>query len=287
MVLSVLLPLALGCIMLVLGLSLVPADFTRLFMRPWAVSIGLLGQVALMPTLAYGLVTAMGLSGEMAVGAMILAACPGGVSSGLLTLLARGDTALSISLTAISSLIAALTLPLIVGVSMQVFMAQSIAVDIPVGSMVRSVFLLTTVPVVLGMCFRHFKPALTARIEAPAQKVATTLFVLIVIATFVGQREVLLANLPSVGPAMALLNIAAMAVGFSLAAVSGLERPGRIAVAMECGLQNAGLGIFVAATVLQLPALAVPSVVYALLMNFGAIAFVVWMRRTRQASLVA
>jgi BASS family bile acid:Na+ symporter len=109
--------------------------------------------------------------------------------------------------------------------------------------------------------------------------VATTLFVLIVIATFVSQRAVLVEHLPSVGPAMLMLNLLAMSLGFGLAALSGLQRRGRIAVAMESGLQNAALGIFVSASVLQAPALAVPSVVYALLMNFGAIGFVLLMRR--------
>lgn len=279
MIVDLLLPLALGSIMFVLGLSLVPADFLRVLARPKAMAIGLMAQVLLLPLLAYAVVLSLGLPGEMAVGAMILAACPGGASSGLLTHLARGDTALSISLTAVSSVAAVLTLPLIVDFSLQHFLAQSAQIEIPVGRMVRGVFLLTTVPVALGMSLRYFKPALTARIEAPAGKVATLLFVLIVLATFIAQRTVLLEHLPSVGPAMALLNLLTMSVGFALAALIGLERRGRIAVAMECGLQNAALGIFVAATVLKAPALAVPSVVYALLMNFGAIAVVLLMRR--------
>lgn len=279
MIVDLLLPLALGSIMFVLGLGLVPADFLRVLARPKAMAVGLVAQVLLLPLLAYAVVRGLGLPGEMAVGAMILAACPGGASSGLLTHLARGDTALSISLTAVSSVAAVLTLPLIVDFSLQHFLAQSVAIEIPVGRMVRGVFLLTTVPVVLGMSLRYFKPALTARIEAPAGKVATLLFVLIVLATFIGQRAVLLEHLSSVGPAMALLNLLTMGVGFALAAAIGLERRGRIAVAMECGLQNAALGIFVAATVLKAPALAVPSVVYALLMNFGAIAVVLLMRR--------
>lgn len=279
MIVQVLLPLALGSIMFVLGLSLVPADFLRIFTRPLAMGCGLLGQVVLVPLLAYAVVRGLGLSGPMAVGIMILAACPGGASSGLLTLLARGDTALSISLTAISSLLAVATLPLLVDFSLQEFLARTGRVDIPVAGMVRGVFLLTTVPVALGMALRHFRPVFTARIEAGAGKVATLIFVLIVVATFVGQRGVLLENLPSVGPAMALLNLLTMAVGFGLAALTGLDRGGRIAVAMECGLQNAGLGIFVAATVLGIAELAVPSVVYALLMNAGAIALVFLMRR--------
>ncbi|MCF8151231.1 MAG: bile acid:sodium symporter family protein [Burkholderiaceae bacterium] len=279
MILDLLLPLALACIMFTLGIGLVPDDFLRLFAQPRAMAVGLVGQLVLVPALAWSLVLVLGLPAEMAIGVMILAACPGGVSSGLLTLLARGETALSISLTAISSVAAVVTLPWIVAAAMQHFSGQMLAMEIPVGRMVRGMFLLTTVPVVLGMSLRHLRPAFTRRIELAAGRVATSLFVLIVIATFVSQRAVLVEHLPSVGPAMLMLNLLAMSLGFGLAAVSGLQSRGRIAVAMESGLQNAALGIFVAASVLQAPALAVPSVVYALLMNFGAIGFVLLMRR--------
>jgi BASS family bile acid:Na+ symporter len=145
--------------------------------------------------------------------------------------------------------------------------------------MVRGVFFLTTVPVALGMTLRHLKPVLAERLTPAMSNLSTVLFVLIVVATFVGQREVLLTHLPTIGPAMLLLNLLTMAVGFGLAASSGLATSGRTAVAMECGLQNAGLGIFVSLTVLQVPALAIPSVVYALLMNVGAVALVFLMRR--------
>jgi len=169
----------------------------------------------------------------------------------------------------------------VVGFTLQSFAFTSTSIDLPVGRMVRSVFLLTTVPVVLGMGLRHLRPQWAARIEQPAGRLATILFVLIVIATFFGQREVLLANLPQIGPAILALNILIMAAGFGLVRVAQLTQRDAIAVAMECGLQNAALGIFVAAGLLQRPDLAVPSVVYALLMNVGAIAFVFLMRRQR------
>ncbi|MBI5901270.1 MAG: bile acid:sodium symporter family protein [Rhodocyclales bacterium] len=261
-----------------LGLTLVVADFRRVFLRPRAMLLGFVGQIFLVPLAALVMTLAFGLGGEMAVGLMILAACPGGVSSGLLTHLARGDTALSISLTAVTSILAVLTVPLVVDASMQHFMHAGARVEFPLGSMVRGVFLLTTVPVVLGMGLRAWRPGVAARIERPAGRLATALFVLIVLATFFSQRQVLLDNLGRVGPAAMLLNLAVIAGGFALAATGGLGRPGRIAVATECGLQNAGLGIFIAAGVLHSPAMAVPSVVYALLMNLGAIAFVFLMR---------
>lgn len=278
-VVELFLPLALGFIMFALGLTLVVDDFRRLLTRPKAVLAGLVGQVLVVPAAAWGIALAWGLPAEMAVGLMILAACPGGVSSGLLTHLARGDTALSITLTAITSVAAVATVPFVVDLSLRQFMNSGASIEFPLASMVRGVFLLTTVPVVLGMGLRAWRPAFATRIEAAAGRIATFLFVLIVLATFVSQRQVLAENLGSLGPAAAVLNLLVIGAGFALAAAAGLERRDRIAVATECGLQNAGLGIFIASALLQSPAMTVPSVVYALVMNIGAIAFVALMRR--------
>lgn len=286
MVIDLFLPLALAFIMFSLGITLVPDDFLRVFSRPRAIGIGLIGQMLLLPLLAFALLKLSPLSGEMAVGVMILAACPGGVSSGLLTLLARGDTALSISLTALSSVAALLSLPLILDFSLTHFLGASALVTMPLGRTVGGVFLLTALPVTLGMSLRHFRPRLADRLDKPLGRLATLLFLLIVIATFLGQREVLLQNLPSLGPLLFALNLLTMAAGYGAAAAFKLERAGCIAVAMECGLQNAALGIFVASALLKVPALAVPSIVYALLMNLGALALVLGLRR-RQAQLAA
>lgn len=277
-VVELLLPLALAFIMFSLGLTLVVDDFKRVLTRPKAMLIGLVGQMVLVPVFAFTIALTWGLAPEMAVGLMILAACPGGVSAGLLTHLARGDTALSISLTAVTSVAAVITVPFVVDLSMQQFMRTAVSVDFPLLKMVRGVFLLTTVPVVLGMSLKAWRPELALRIERPAGRLATALFVLIVLATFFSQRQVLIDNLGSVGPAAMLLNLMVIAASFALAGAVGLVRRDRIAVATECGLQNAGLGIFIASSVMQSPAMTVPSVVYALLMNLGAIGFVILMR---------
>ncbi|MBI5107853.1 MAG: bile acid:sodium symporter family protein [Rhodocyclales bacterium] len=277
-VVEVLLPLALAFIMLSLGLTLVVDDFKRVFTRPKAMVVGLAGQMLVVPLFAFSIALAWRLPPDMAVGLMILAACPGGVSSGLLTHLARGDTALSISLTAVTSIAAVISVPFVVDLSMRQFMQTAVSVDFPLLKMVRGVFLLTTVPVVLGMSLKAWRPLLAQRLERPAGQLATGLFVLIVLATFFSQRQVLIDNLRSIGPAAMLLNLLVIASGFGLAAVVGLGRRDRVAVATECGLQNAGLGIFIAASVMQSPAMTVPSVVYALLMNAGAIGFVFLMR---------
>ncbi len=276
---AVLLPLALAFIMLYLGSTLQLADFRAVLRRPRALGVGLAGQMLLLPALGWGVATASGLDPVMAVGLMVLAACPGGVSSGLLTHLAEGDVALSIALTALTSIAAMLTLPLLLDASLRHFLGSGLEVQLPLGGMVRSVFLLTTLPVLLGMGLRAWRPRWVARTEPLARRLSTGLFLAIVLATFWSQREVLLANLGRIGAACALLDAAVLAGAWGLARSAGLQRRDRIAVATECGLQNSALGIFVCVELLRQPAMAVPSVVYALLMNVGAIAFVLLMRR--------
>lgn len=280
-IVDVLLPLALGFIMFSLGLTLTPSDFTRVFKRPQAMAAGLLGQVALMPLLGFASATLWGLPPDMACGLMLVAACPGGASSGLITHLARGDTALSISLTAVTSVAAVATLPFVLDLSLRHFTGSGVAGEMPIGRMVRGVFFLTTVPVALGMLLKWRRPPFTARILRATERAATALFLLIVIATFASQRQTLADNLAAVGPAALSLNLAAMAAAFGVAALAGLGRRDRIAIVIECSLHNAAVGIFIAATVLQTPRMTVPSVVYALLMNLSAILLVLLIRRQR------
>lgn len=277
-VVDVLLPLALAFIMFALGLTLELGDFKRVFARPRAVLVGLVAQVLLIPALAFTVAVVLGLSAPMAAGLMILAACPGGVSAGLITHLARGETALSISLTGITSVAAIASVPVVIDASLQHFTGGGSAVDLPVARLVRGVFVLTTLPVALGMALRHWRRALAQRLERGAGRVATLFFVAIVVATFVSQQQAIIDNLRAVGPAAALLNLGAMALGGGLAALAGLSTRDRIAIASECGLQNAALGIYIATQVLARPELAIASVVYALLMNLSAIALIGWVR---------
>ena len=269
-----LLPISLAFIMFSLGVSLQPADFLRVFSRPRAIGIGLFAQIICLPALAFLLLETLGVGGEMAVGVMILAACPGGVSAGLLTLLAGGETALSISLTALTSLIVIITLPLITGFATGHFAENEVTLNMSLIRTGGGVFLMTFLPVTLGMLVRHYRHEFAMRREKLLARIATVLFLLIVLLTFVTQREAIMQHLPTLGPLLILVNLLVMGLGFAAGGLSGLERPGRIAIAMECGLQNAALGIFVANNLLQAPALAAPSVVYAFLMNFSALALV-------------
>jgi BASS family bile acid:Na+ symporter len=278
-VVNTLLPAALAIIMFAVGITLVPADFTRLLAQPKAVIAGLLGQIVVLPAAAWTLALAWRLPPEMAAGLMIVAACPGGASSALIAHLARGSAALSVTLTVVTSLAALVTMPLVVQAGVGLFLAHDGPTQFSVGGVVRGVFVIATVPVAAGMLLRAWRPRLIARIERPLGRIATGLFVAIVIATFVGQRESLLANLPTVGPAAATLNVIMMAAGIALGRAFAVGRRDAIAIAADCGLHNAALGIFVATTVFQAPVLAVPSVVYALVMNVGAFGLIAFGRR--------
>lgn len=275
-----LLPLALAFIMFYLGLTLVVADFRQVARRPKALGIGLVAQVLLVPVAGLAVAQLSGLDPVMAVGLMVLAASPSGVSSGLLTHLAQGDTALAISLTAVTSLASVLTLPLVVGGAYQYFMASHLAVQLPVAAMVKGIFVLTTLPVVLGMVLRWRFASVVQRAEPIIGKVTTALFILIVLNTFWDQRQVLLNNFPTLGPAVVVLNVLILGGAYALSCATGLNRRDRIAVITECGLKNSALGIVVSLQWLHQAAMSAPSVVYALSMNAFALTFVVLMRKT-------
>lgn len=282
-----LLPGALAIIMFYLGLTLRVDDFRRVLQSPRALVAGLIGQMLMLPLLGLMVAWATNLDPVMAVGLMVLAACPGGVSSGLLTHLARGDVALSISLTVVTSVAAVITLPLLVDGSMRLFMVSGSGIEFSLAGMVSRIFLLTTVPVLSGMALRAWLPLLVTRMEPLAGRIATSLFMLIVLATFWDQRQVLFEHLPTIGPATLLLNVLILLGAWLLGRQLGLARRGRIAVVTECGLQNSALGIYVSVELLRSPAMSVPSVVYALLMNGGALVFVLLMRTRFTASAKA
>ena len=274
---QILLPIGLAFIMFSLGLSLKVADFRRALGRPQAVMLGLLAQIVLLPLTAFLIAKAMALSPEAAVGLMILAACPGGVTAGMVTYLARGDTALSISLSAITSLIAFLTVPLVVGAGLVYFMQTDTAVDVPTGQLIGGLFVVTLLPVGLGLWLSE-SGRLTAASRQVVHKAATTVFLLIVAFTFFNQWPAITHHLPALGPACLSLNLITMLTGVGLGTIAGLPGNQRVALAMECGIQNSALGITLALSLLSQPALAVPSVIYAVLMNASAITVILWRR---------
>ena len=273
-VLSTLLPAGLAFIMFALGLKLGLDDFRRVLTYPTAVGLGLAAQTLLLPLTAFGIATLFELPPVAAVGLMILAACPGGVTAAMITDLSRGDTALSVTLTACTSLLSFITVPIIVGFSLQHFLGQAAPVEYPMGQAIGSLFLITLLPVGVGLAINQagwLAPAVAKAIG----RLATAVFLAIVFVTFYTEWPSITAHFTRVGPAILVLNVATMATGALLGLVGRLPTAGRIALAVECGIQNSALGITVAVSLLSVSGLAVPSVIYAFLMNITALGLIV------------
>ena len=273
-VISTLLPAGLAFIMFALGLKLSVADFRRVLTYPVAVGLGLIAQTLLLPLTAFGITALFDLQPQTAVGLMILAACPGGVTAAMLTDLSRGDTCLSITLTACTSLLSFISVPIIVGFSLQHFLGQAAPVDYPMGQAIGRLFLITLVPVAAGLLFNQ-AGWLTPAVARVIGRLATAVFLMIVFVTFFTEWPSITAHFATVGPAILLLNVTTMATGALLGVVGRLPTAGRIALAVECGIQNSALGITVAVSLLSVSGLAVPSVIYAFLMNMTALALVI------------
>ena len=270
MITKILLPMGLAFIMFAMGLALVTDDFRRVVRHPVAMTFGLVSQMLLLPLIAFGLVATLPLEPEIAMGLIILSAVPGGITSNLLTHVANGDTALSVSLTAVTSLAGVISVPFIVNLGLTWFTGATEIVPLPVGKMVIGVFVISTLPLLLGMLIRHRWPERAVALEPRARRLAVFLFVLIVLATFMGQWGSISANFIHVGPAVIALNVATMAVAFVGARLLQLDHRQGVAITLECGLQNAAMGIFVAATLLANTTMVIPSIIYALVMNVSA-----------------
>lgn len=276
------LPLALAIIMFGMGLSLTPGDFKRILVYPKAVAIGLVNQLILLPLVAFGLILLFGLQGEAAVGLMILAACPGGATSNLITHLAKGDAALSITLTGFSSLITVLTIPFVVNFSLDYFMTGGTVPQLNIVETIVTVLLITVIPVALGMAILKRAPALAARMDRPFRSISVVFFVLIVLAAVFKEKDHILQYFLDAGATALALNVGMLAIGFFSARLLGLGRKQSISISVESGIQNATLGITVAATLLSNSALTIPSVIYGLLM-FGTAGVVIFLAGSRKS----
>lgn len=246
--LSIGLPLSLAFIMFSLGLGLTGADFARVLKAPRAVLTGAAAQVLVLPITAFAILAVAPLDPALSVGVMILAFCPGGVTTNMLTRLAGGDLALSITLTAVVSLVSVLTVPPLVALSAAHFMGAD-APDIAVGPLALTMFAITTVPVLAGMAMRRFAPGVTARIDRPAFILAAILFALILAAALAANWGLFVDNLSTLGPILIGMNVALLFLGAGMARLAGLPRDQRAAIAIEAGVQNGTVGITVGSIV--------------------------------------
>jgi len=257
--------------MLTMGLTLVPGDFRRVLAYPKAVAVGIFTQVVVIPASAFTLLWIWPVDPALAVGIMIIAACPGGVTSNLLTHLARGDTALSISLTALVSLGSVITMPVVVNIALRMYSGAQSSMPLPIGGMIVAIALVTTVPVMIGMTLRGFAPEVTRRHYPVARRIAVGLFILIVAGTFASYWRHFAEHFADIGPVVLVLNVTAICVGYFLPRPFGVRDTAvRTAISMECGMQNAAVGIFVAATLIGHTDMVIPSTLYAFVMNVTA-----------------
>ena len=275
------LPVALFAILFGMGLSLVPDDFRRVILKPKAKIVGLSCQLLMLPVVAFVLAWLFRLPGELAVGLMVLAACPGGATSNVLTHLAKGDTALSVSLTAVSSMVCVFTIPWIVGWSMNWFMGGGASVALPFWKTLGQLTLVTILPILCGMAVRRARPALAMRMERPAN-VFSLVFLVIIIAAAVAREKDLGHQFVTAGPVAVTLNILTMALAYAAGWLTGLTKPQRTTISIEAGIQNGTLALGITLGLLDSARIAMPSVVYCLFMFFTGALIVAWSRRSRR-----
>ena len=275
---DVILPLALAFIMFTLGLGLTFSDFARVAKMPKNFLIGLVSQLVFLPLVALIIVFVWPLQPELAIGLILIAAAPGGVTSNILTSFAKGDVALSISLTAVMSLLSVISVPLVLGISMGLISNNSLG-SISLTSIAISMFLIVTLPVLLGMIFRASLSYLTKRIEKIAKILSTALFVLVLIGAILAERQNLLEYFAQTGLVVLILNILMMTIAYYWAKLFSSGRPQLKAISLECGLQNGTLAIFVGTSVFGGGLYIVPAATYSVIMYLTSLIFIYFIRK--------
>ena len=280
---NVALPLSLVIIMLSLGIGLTLNDFKRVLKRPHAFGLGAGAQIVFVPLIAYLLILAFGITSELAVGVMLLSLCPGGATTNIIAKVAKGDVALSVSLTAVVSLLSILTVPFVAAWSVIHFMGAE-APEVTITGLALAVFVITTLPVLLGMAIRHFKPAFSIRVEPAFSLIGVALFALIVVAALISGWQTFMANIATLGPILVTLSLSLLVMGFFVAKFSGLERNEVKSISIEVGLQNATVGIALASIISTqsdgFSDIGLPSAVYGIVMYIVVAPFVLWYRKT-------
>ena len=282
MIVDILLPLSLVFIMFTLGLGLTFNDFSNVVREPKAFGVGILNQMILLPIVAFGIILLSGLSSEMAVGIMILACCPGGVTSNIITKLSRGDTALSISYTAVISILSVITLPIITGLSMNYFMGAD-APPFNILSLGLTMFFITAIPVGIGLLVKLNFGFFANLFEPIATKISTFLFIIIVLGALASEWELFINNIFILGPSMVILIIIMLTIGYQSSKWFNMNRERSITISIESGIQNATVGITIGNLIMNsetgLSPLSLPSGVYGILMYFVCLPFVFWLIR--------
>ena len=272
-------PVALALIMLGLGASLTIKDFTRVFQNPKEFFVGLICQLIVLPVIAYLLVIILKTPIELALGVMLIAAAPGGVTSNVLTKFANGDVALSISLTAFSSLISIVSVPYIVFLSIELFDISYIEKEISMIGISLKMFFVVTVPVIIGMIIRRIANEFIIKNMKIIQKLSIALFVIVFIAIYIEEWDSIVMFLTKAGIIAFTLNVVMMIVGFYTAKFFASGVAQQRCISLECGLQNGTLAVFVGTQLFNDMTYMVPTAAYALIMMTTSVLFVLFLRK--------
>ncbi len=271
---QVLLPLALFIIMLGMGLSLTLNDFRNVVLFPKAVGVGLILKLLFIPALTFGMLFLIPLQPELAVGFVLLAACPGGATTNLITHLAKGDVALSISLTAIASVITVFTIPILVDIGMLQFMGEGQMIELPFFKTILQILVITILPVGIGMLIHKRSPRLSHKADKPVKILSALFLVLIIAAVLIKERTNVVEFFIKAGPLSLLLNLLGMLSGYYITKAITKNKARAIAVGIEVGIVNGTLGIAIAAGILENSVMTIPAAIYSIIMFPGAMLLV-------------
>ncbi|PAV25189.1 bile acid:sodium symporter [Tamilnaduibacter salinus] len=273
------LPISLFIIMVGIGMTLTVRDFRQLAIYPRGIIVGSIAQIVGMPLLAVLIIALMGPTPAIAVGLVIIAACPGGTTSNLFVMLSKGNVALSIVLTVIASLVTILSLPLFTNMALQHYMDESASIALPVGRTIAMLVVLVLIPVTLGMIFRSFKAEAAQKAEGVVSIFGGVVLAAIVVGLVVSQWDRLFSLLGSAGPSTAFLNLGGIAMGLAVSRFSGLSPRESLAVAVELGIKNGTIGLMVTLTLLKSSEMSIPSAIYGVLMFLFGFVLVIIGRR--------
>jgi BASS family bile acid:Na+ symporter len=271
-------PIFLFTVMMAMGLSLTPEDLKAVVRKPRPILVGLGAQLVLLPALAIGLGIVLQSPAVIAAGAIILAACPGGITSNAYVFASRADIALSIGLTAIASMVTVFSIPFLTLLALNLHLDRSEIPTVPVQQMMTTLAMFTIVPVAIGMLTRLWRPEFAKRAIEPLRVVTLVALMIIVIIGTVTAWETIIANLWTAGVLMTAINLSAMSLGFGLGNLMRLPFPQMASITFEVGVQNLSMALFVCLTFLNSPELAVATLVYALVMKVTALSFVWYVR---------
>ena len=267
---SVVIPICLFLIMMGMGLSLVVDDFKRVIKFPKAVGIGLTNQLIMLPLIGFALANIMPLRPEYAVGVMLLVLCPGGTTSNLFTYLAKGDVALSVTMTAIASVITVFTIPIVLSFSLIHFMGAGSEFQLPIAKTMISLIVITILPISIGMLIKRYKPRIADSSQVLVSRFGVTFLAMLVVFLSYVQRDIIVDAFINTGPVSLILNVVTMALGYFSSKLLGLNLAQRTSITLEVGLQNSTLSIFMALTLLSNYDMSMTPAIYTLIMFFTA-----------------